>query len=198
MTLDRIRFGRVPAVFVAALALLAASCGKKEESTQSTSSTENTVPPPTSSTLSDANIAAIVLAANDADIANGNEAKGKTKNAEVRAFAEQMVTDHTSVNQQAKDLAGKLSLSPEDNDASRGLKASSDSTRDEIGKLDGAAFDKAYIDHEVDYHKAVIGMLDGTLIPSAQNAELKSLLQNSRPAFQAHLEHAEKVQATLK
>jgi putative membrane protein len=174
--------------------LVAVSCAKKEDSSSQTAA-ETTPPPP--ATLTDANVAAIVLAANDADIDNGNMAKDKTKNSEVRAFAVRMVTDHSAVNKQAKDLAGQLSLTPEDNDVSRGLKANADSTRDELKKLDGAAFDKAYIDNEVAYHKAVIGVLDDTLIPSAQNAELKTLLTNSRPAFQAHLEHAEKLQTSL-
>ena len=183
-------------VLVLGLALVAVSCGKKDETSEKAA--ESIPPPPAAmAALTDANIAAIVLAANDADIANGNVAKDKTKNKEVRAFAVRMITDHNAVNKQASDLAKQLSLSPEDNDASKGLKASADSTREEIKKLDGAAFDKAYIDNEVAYHTAVIGMLDGTLIPGATNADLKTLLTTTRPAFQAHLEHAQKVQASL-
>jgi putative membrane protein len=66
-----------------------------------------------------------------------------------------------------------------------------------LKKLSGAAFDQAYIDHEVAFHQAVLDALDKTLIPSAQNAELKALLVKVRPAFVAHLEHAKQLRASL-
>ncbi len=66
-----------------------------------------------------------------------------------------------------------------------------------LRKLSGAAFDKAYVDHEVAYHQAVLDAVDKTLIPSAKNAELKALLVKVRPAFVAHLEHAKMLQASL-
>ena len=63
--------------------------------------------------------------------------------------------------------------------------------------LSGAAFDKAYVDHALAYHQAVIDALDKTLIPGAKNAELKALLVKMRPAFVAHLEHARSIQSSL-
>jgi len=182
------------------VAAAASSCGKKQETTENTTSTMSTdtsamaVPAPE---MTDANIAAIVVAANEVDIKTGQMAKAATKNPAVRAFAEQMITDHTSVNKQAGDLASKISLTPEGNDTSKQLEQGGDAIRDSLKTRKGAAFDKAYIDNEVAYHEAVIGMLDTKLIPGAQNPELKSLLQNVRPSFEAHLEHAKKVQSTL-
>ena len=197
----------------ALIAILAlAGCGKKTSETSSTSGSESTgtaMTPPAESTatgtqggaggaqLSDANIAAIVLAANDADIANGKAAKAKTKSGDVRSFAEMMITDHGSSNKQAKDLAGRLKLKPEDNDASNGLKTSSDATRDSLKKLRGAAFDKAYIDNEVAYHTAVLNTIDNTLIPNAQNPDLKTLLQDTRPVVAHHLDRAKEIQGKL-
>lgn len=176
------------------LALFAASCGKKEAA-------EETPPPaatePAPAPLTDANIAAIVVTANTIDIKNAEMAKAKSKNAAVKAFATQMITDHTSVNKQATDLVTKLNVTPEENATSKGLDENAEMTRDSIKTKDGAAFDKAYIDNEVAYHEAVIGVLDNTLIPGAQNAELKALLVGVRPAFEAHLDHAKKVQAAL-
>ena len=64
--------------------------------------------------------------------------------------------------------------------------------------LSGAAFDKAYVDNEVSYHEAVMGVVDNTLIPNTKNAELKSLLESARPIFVSHLNHAKEVQASLK
>ena len=147
--------------------------------------------------LTDPQIAAIVVSANQVDIDAGELALKKTKNEEVKKFAQRMVTDHTAVNKAAVDLVTKLKVTPEDSDASRGLDSGGAETRTKLEKLDGAAFDRAYVDNEVAYHKAVIGVLDSQLIPSASNAELKSTLVGVKPAFDAHLQHAMHVQAAL-
>jgi len=108
-----------------------------------------------------------------------------------------MVKDHTSVNKSASDLVTKLHVKPESNPTSESLKSGGDQNVASLKKLSGAAFDKAYVDHEVAYHQAVLDAVDKTLIPSAQNAELKALLVKVRPAFVAHLEHAKSLQASL-
>ena len=154
-------------------------------------------PPPTPAGPTDPQIAAIVVAANQVDIDAGNLAIKKTKNPEVKKFAQLMVTDHTAVNKGAVELVTKLKVTPEETDASKALVSGGADNRAKLEKLEGAAFDKAYVDNEVAYHKAVIDVLTNQLIPSAQNAELKSTLVGVKPAFDAHLEHAEKLQATL-
>jgi len=146
---------------------------------------------------SDAQIASIVVTANQVDIDAGKLAESKGSNAEVKAFAKQMITDHSGVNKQAVALVTKLKVTPEDNATSKSLKAGGVENVKNLGKLSGAAFDKAYVDHEVAYHEQVIDAIDKTLVPSAQNAELKSLLVSVRPAFVAHLEHAKMLQAKL-
>ena len=148
--------------------------------------------------LSDAHIAAIVLAANTIDIRNGALAATRTKNRAVKDFARQMVADHTSVNARATALAARLKLTPVEGTASQSLVADADATRSKLRKLKGAAFDRAYVDNEVAYHQAVLDLLDRTLIPSAENQELEDLLKAVRPAFVAHLEHARHLQATLR
>jgi putative membrane protein len=145
----------------------------------------------------DPQIAAIVVTANQVDIDAGRLAASKSSNPEVKKFGQQMVTDHTGVNKQAKDLETKLKVTPEDNPTAESLKKGGEENLAHLKTLSGKAFDKAYIDHEVDYHQQVLDALDKTLIPSAQNAELKSLLVKVRPAFQAHLEHAKHLQASL-
>lgn len=146
----------------------------------------------------DAQIAHIAVTANDIDIDHGKDAEGKASNAEVKAFAKQMVTDHSGVNEKASALAQKLNLTPEDNPTSQALKAAGDSAKSANDKLSGAAFDKAYIGDEVTYHQNVLNALDQTLIPNAQNAELKSLLEQARAAVDAHLKMAQQIQAKLK
>ena len=146
----------------------------------------------------DAQIAAIVVTANQVDIDAGKLAADKSSSAEVRAFAQQMVTDHTAVNGQATKLVTRLEVTPVQSATSESLKAGGDQNLAALHKLDGPQFDKAYVDHEVVYHEQVIEALDTTLIPNASNAELKDLLVKVRPAFVAHLGHARHLQATLK
>jgi len=146
---------------------------------------------------SDPQIASIVVTANQVDIDAGKLAETKTKSQNVKAFARQMVTDHSGVNKAATDLVKKLNVTPEDNPTSQSLKSGGADNVSSLKSLKGDAFDKAYVDHEVVYHQAVLDAVDKTLIPSAQNAELKALLVAVRPAFVAHLEHAKMLQASL-
>jgi putative membrane protein len=147
--------------------------------------------------VTDAQIASIVVTANQVDIDAGKLAASKATNPEVKAFGQQMVTDHTGVNKSATELVTKLKVKPEDNPTSKRLAAGGEKNLANLKTLKAAAFDKAYIDHEVDYHQQVLDAMDKTLIPSASNAQLKALLVKVRPAFVAHLEHAKKVQASL-
>jgi putative membrane protein len=146
----------------------------------------------------DAQIAAIVVAANTVDIDAGKLAASKSSSKDVRAFAERMVADHTGVNQQAVALVQKLHVTPEDNATSKALREGGAATLTKLQGLSGGAFDKAYVDNEVGYHQTVLDALDKTLIPNASNADLKGLLVKARPAFVAHLEHAKHIGATLK
>jgi putative membrane protein len=145
----------------------------------------------------DPQIAAIVVTANQVDIDAGKLAQSKAQSPEVKAFGERMVTDHSAVNKSAKELVQKLHVTPEANSTSESLQKGGEENLAALKKLSGAAFDKAYIDHEVTYHEAVLHALDKTLIPNAQNPELKALLVKVRPAFEAHLEHARQIQAKL-
>jgi putative membrane protein len=145
----------------------------------------------------DPQIAAIVVTANQVDVDAGKLAESKTQNKEVKAFAKQMVTDHTAVNKQAGDLVKKLGVKPETNPTSEALKKGGDENIASLKKLKGKDFDKAYVDHEVDYHQQVLDAVDKVLIPSAKNAELKALIEKVRPAFVAHLDHAKHLQSTL-
>jgi len=146
----------------------------------------------------DAQIASIVVTANQVDIDAGKLATSKASKPDVKAFAQQMVTDHTGVNKQATELVTRLKVTPEDNATSQSLKSGGDTNLATLKGLSGAAFDKAYIDHEVAYHQQVLDAVDKVLIPSASNADLKALLVKVRPAFVTHLEHAKHVQASLK
>jgi putative membrane protein len=148
--------------------------------------------------LNDAQIAAIVVTANQVDVDAGKVAESSTSDPQVKAFGTQMVTDHTGVNKQASDLVTKLGVTPEDNATAQSLKAGGAENVKTLSGLKGAAFDRAYIEHEIAYHQQVLDALEKTLIPGATNAELKALLVKVRPAFVAHLEHAKMVLKSLK
>jgi len=148
--------------------------------------------------VNDAQIASIVVTANQVDIDAGKLATTQASDPEVKKFGQLMVTDHTGVNKQAVDLVTKLKVTPEDNPTSKSLKTGGDENLKNLKGLKGAAFDKAYVDHEVAYHQAVLDAIDKTLVPSAKNAELKGLIEKVRPAFVAHLEHAKMMQSKLK
>jgi len=146
---------------------------------------------------SDAQIAHIVVTANQVDIDAGKLAESKAANGDVKAFGKQMVTDHSGVNKQATDLVKKLKVTPEDNPTSKSLKSGGEENVKHLKTLSGAQFDKAYVDHEVTYHEQVLAAIDQTLVPNAKNEELKALIVKVRPAFVAHLDHAKMIQAKL-
>ena len=147
--------------------------------------------------VTDPQIAAIVVAANQVDIDAGKLAASRATDPAVKKFGQTMVADHTGVNKSAVELVTKLKVTPEENATSKALKAGGEKNVANLKGLKGAEFDKAYVDNEVTYHQQVLDAVDKTLIPSASNAELKALLVKVRPAFVAHLEHAKHLQASL-
>lgn len=145
----------------------------------------------------DPQIAAIVVAANQVDINAGKLAEHRAHSRAVRDFAKRMVTDHTNVNRAAVKLVHELHVTPESNATSMSLTQGGDENIAKLKMLHGAAFDKAYIDHEVAYHQQVVDAMDKVLIPNAQNPKLKATLVKVRPLFVDHLEHAKRIQASL-
>ena len=109
-----------------------------------------------------------------------------------------MVRDHAAVNQQALALVQRLHVTPEANATSTALTTQATEAHRRLGALSGAAFDQAYVENEVAYHRAVNEALRGTLIPGAHNAELKSLLEAGLTLFSAHQEHAEQLGQQLR
>src|SRR5665213_2765922 len=145
----------------------------------------------------DAQIAHIAYTAGVLDITAAKQALAKSGNADVKSFASEMVRDHQAVNDKALALVKKLNVTPEDNATSQALSKAAAAKLAELGKLSGAAFDRAYVENEVAYHKTVNAALKDTLIPDSQNAELKSLLQTGLTLFTAHQQHAEHLAMAL-
>jgi len=139
----------------------------------------------------DPQIAHIAYTAGQIDIEAARLALKKSKNKEVRSFAENMVRDHVAVNDKALALVKHLNVTPEDNATSKALAKQAKEKRASLEKLSGNAFDKAYVENEVGYHKTVNEALESTLIPAASNLELKELLSTGLKIFQGHQQHAE-------
>lgn len=148
---------------------------------------------------SDANIAAIFLAANNTDVSYAQVAlaPGRTATPAILAFASRMLSDHSGLNQSATQVCATAGIVPEDNVTSLNFRDESAAKRDTLREQKGATFDSTYIANEVRYHTKLLAVIDGVLIPSAKNRDLKSLLTGVRPAVAAHLEHAQRVQAGL-
>ena len=145
----------------------------------------------------DPQIVGIVETADDIEINYAKLALSKARDKQVRDFAQQMITDHSAVQKSVINLASKLNVTPADSPTSDSLKAQAQQTLEKLRGLKGKAFEKSYVDNEVSYHEAVINATKTVLIPSAQNAELKSALQGAEPLFEGHLAHAERVQSAI-
>lgn len=146
--------------------------------------------------LSDANIAAILDNANAADSTAGKIASTKATNAEVKDFGRMMMRDHHALRKQGQDLVKKLKVTPQ-MPAGDTSEAAAKHWADSLNAMPkGAAWDKAYMDHEVAYHEAVLQTAQ-TAEGAAQNAELKDLIKKAAPNIQAHLDKAKAIQQKL-
>jgi len=192
---------------VAVMAVLASAtaCSKTQNASDTAAAKPDTttaamatpITPTAAAPLNDANIAALLDEANAGDSTAGSVAASKATAASVKSFGRRMEREHHLLRKAGEDLVKKLNVTPTPPSGDT-LASSSSKWVDSLNAMPkGSAWDQAYIDHEVKYHEAVIKMLDKTLIPSARNAELKALLVKVRPAFEAHLEHARKLQAQL-
>ena len=146
----------------------------------------------------DPEIAHIAYAAGNIDIAAAKQALAKSHNATVRAFAKEMVRDHQAVNDKALALVKELKVTPKDNATSEALSKQAAATLKRFAKLNAHDFDHAYLKNEVAYHGTVNSALKTTLIPSANNAQLKSLLETGLTLFTEHQRHAEHLAAELR
>lgn len=145
----------------------------------------------------DPQIVQIVQTANQIDIDHARIALNKSKDPHVKEFANQMISDHTSLEKSVADLARKLKVTPQDSATSKQLKQQAADETGKLNSLSGKAFDQEYASHEVAYHRTVIDAVNNALLPNARNAEVKSALQGAAPLLQGHLQHAQQLQNSL-
>jgi putative membrane protein len=146
--------------------------------------------------LDDATIVAIFDAANTADIETGALAQDRGATRAVRDFGAMLARDHKMVRQQGRDLAAKLDVTPTPPKDDQGAKDHA-AAMARLRALEGAEFDRAFLQHEVAFHRAVIDAINTTLLPAIQNEEVKALVEKVAPAFQAHMQMAEELQKKI-
>ncbi|HXG44011.1 MAG TPA: DUF4142 domain-containing protein [Gemmatimonadales bacterium] len=153
-------------------------------------------PLPAQTTLTDAQIVAIFDQANTADIETGQLAASRAHAKEVRELGQQFADAHRAVRAQGRELAKKLGVTPALPPGNRGAAEH----REVMGRLrerSGTAFDRAFLDHEIAFHQAVIDAVTRTLLPAIQNPELKAFVEKVAPAFQGHLQMAQELRQKL-
>lgn len=155
--------------------------------TASPSAAPASAPAAKSASLDDPTIVAIFDAANTWDMETGKLAAKKGTTKQVRDFGRMLVHDHTVVRQQGRDLAKKLKVTPTPPGKDFALYQAHLQAMKELHAAKGKAFDRAFLQHEVDYHKAVLDAVTNTLLPATQNADLKNLETTVAPAFQGHM-----------
>ena len=170
-----------------ASAVLFAACTSQESPAVAAEvvETPSAAEAPAASALDDATIVAIFDAANTADIETGQLAAERGSSKTVRDFGAMLVHDHTAVRQSGRDLAGRLGVTPtpQAGDASAAAHAQAMA---QLRSKRGTEFDKAFLEHEVAFHQGVIDAVRSTLLPAIRNAELKQLVVEVAPAFEAH------------
>lgn len=144
--------------------------------------------------INDSEIAAIAQATNTAEINAGRLAMEKAQNSEVKEFAQEMVESHTAMNEDLAELKMQITM----DDKSQQIKQDAIKTLDKLKGMQGAEFDRAYIQDQVKMHQKVLKMLNDKLIPKARNENLKAALHKAGPEVSSHLERAREIQSSMR
>lgn len=145
----------------------------------------------------DERIAAVVKEANklEAELADG--ASDKAMSPQVKQYAEQVQTDHKNADKSLDELTGRLRIKPQDNEVAKAIKSMNDQTKTRLKGMEGWAYDKAYLEHEVSFSQGLVDYIDNTLLPNTVNPDLKEMLYSQRAVIAAHLDNAKQIQSTL-
>ena len=146
--------------------------------------------------LTDANIVALLDAANKADSSAGALAAKKATNAEVKAFARLMMSEHHALRAAGQALAKQLGVEPKapERDPLAPYVANEMKTLQSTAK--GAEFDRVYIDNEVSVHQAVLDLANQARV-TTQTPQLKELIEKAVPVIRKHLDQATELQKKL-
>ena len=169
-------------------ALIAGLTGCQSRSQHAPDSTAATVT--VTPKLDDPTIVAIFDAANTYDMETGSLAAKQGQSPAVREFGKMLVRDHQNVRAQGRELAKSLNVTPAP-PKDFALATAHTEAMKSLETQRGAAFDRAFLQREVDFHNAVIDAVTRTLLPAIQNAQVKELVTKVAPAFVAHRDAAQ-------
>ena len=147
----------------------------------------------TTGMMTESDVVAVVQAANEGEVQHGQAAGSKASADEVRAFAQMMVTDHTG----SSNRISRIGITPSENETSRTLRQNARQTLDALNSYSGAAFDRQYMQSQIDVHQWVLTALDSSLIPGARNPELREQLTSMRANVAMHLQRARQIRDGL-
>jgi putative membrane protein len=142
---------------------------------------------------SDAEIAGIVTTANQGEVDQANVALTRASSSDVRDFAQMMVRDHSAALTSAQGVFSGQNISPADTDTSNTLRSGSQQTISALNTYTGSAFDRAYMQAQVDQHQWLLRTIDNSLIPSARSTAVRDLLLTQRGAVSSHLDRARQI-----
>lgn len=148
--------------------------------------------------LTDANVAAVLSVADSGEILPSQAAQQQAQNAQVKQYAQMMVTEHGMLEDSLRALTQRLGVTPAPNAMSQQMRAQADSAMQALQGQTGANFDRAYMQWMVTSHQATLTALDTQLIPAIQNAEMRTAVQQQvRPRVEQHLQQAQQIQSSL-
>ena len=139
---------------------------------------------------SEAEMAKILLVANDAEIDAAKLAKKKTDNPAIKTFSEHMISAHKENNKNAKDVAKDANIKPVKNEMAKSLEDDADMKLAELKKLKGPSFDSAYLNQQIAMHETLLKTIDEKFIPAAKSPEWKSFLEKTRVHVSSHIDEA--------
>jgi putative membrane protein len=147
--------------------------------------------------LSDGNLLAMFDRANMIDSAAGALAATKATSSELRAFGAQMVRDHHLMRRESERAARRLRITPEPPPGYRGAERA-DSILAFLGAVQrGRDFDKAYLDHEVEFHLDLLELVTASM-EHARETEVQAYIQRLAPLLRDHLDQAQALQSRLR
>lgn len=177
--------------------MMAAACATMA-GTEASAGTSGASVNASATVMADANVAAVAHAANMDEIQTSQVALQRSQNAQVRQFAQMMITEHTAVDQQMMQMLQARSMAPQPNAAAQAAMEATRATVANLTQRSGMDFDRAYMMHQVQAHRWTLTSLDQTLIPSTRDPEMKAFLTTRvRPGVAMHLEAAQRISASM-
>lgn len=191
------RFSRL--ALISLTVVLAVSCSSSSDVAEDSTmrSTADSSPSSDTMVMHDSDIAGIVLTANQGQVDLGELARGRATNAEVRRFAEMMVSGHRDAIQKQQAIVARTGMRTSETALRAQLRNAGAATAEVLKQRSGSDFDRAYIRSEIDMHQWLLDALDKSLIPASANGALRSYLGEVRESVATHLTEARRIESSM-